>query len=78
MLAHADRCLAQMYEASLVPISDAERKELCRRAIVLFDRSTLVGWVAALVYDTPEGADPAIELSGMELRSTRSFSIRHL
>ena len=58
------------------PMSEAERNEVLQSSMSYYPGDLLVvGWVAALVYDTPEGAAPAIEL--LEYANTQLLEFRH-
>jgi hypothetical protein len=68
--------IAQIVRGESVPLSDAERTEALQSSISYYPTDLLVvGWVAALIYDTPEGAEPAIQL--LEYANTQLLEFRH-
>jgi hypothetical protein len=57
-------------------LSDAERTEALQSSLSYYPSDLLVtGWVAALVYDTPDGAEPTIQL--LEYANTQLLQFRH-
>jgi hypothetical protein len=57
-------------------LADAERAEALQSSLSYYATDLLVvGWVAALVYDTPEGSIPAIQL--LEYANTQLLEFRH-
>ena len=68
--------IAQIIRAESVPLSDAESREILQSSISYYPTDLLVaGWTAALVYDTPEGAAPTIQL--LEYANTQLLEYRH-
>jgi hypothetical protein len=68
--------IAQIVRGDAGPLSDAERGEALQSSMSYYPNDLLVvGWVAALVYDTPEGAVPAIQL--LEYANTQLLEFRH-
>jgi len=57
-------------------LSDAERNEVLQASMSYYPTDLLVaGWVAALVYDNPQGAAPTIQL--LEYANTQLLEFRH-
>jgi hypothetical protein len=57
-------------------LSPSEQTEALQAALSYYPCDLMVaGWVAALVYDTPEGAAPAIQL--LEYANTQLLEFRH-
>ena len=75
LASHGDQ-IAQIVRGESQPLSDAERNEVLQSRLSYFPSDLLlVGWVAALVYDTPEGASPTIQL--LEYANTQLLEYRH-
>ncbi len=75
LAAHGDR-IAQIVRGELLPLAESERNEALQSSMSYYpDDLLVVGWIAALVYDTPEGAAPAIEL--LEYANTQLLEYRH-
>jgi hypothetical protein len=73
--AHGD-AIAQIVRGESMPLSDAERNEVLQSSMSYYPTDLLVvGWVAALVYDTPAGAAPTIQL--VEYANTQLLEYRH-
>jgi hypothetical protein len=76
MLAARGEQIAQIVRGESVPLADSERNEALQSSLSYYPSDLLVaGWVAALVYDTPEGAAPAIQL--LEYANTQLLEYRH-
>jgi hypothetical protein len=76
MLAAHGAQIAQMVRGDSNPLADAERAEALQSSMSYYATDLLVvGWVAAWVYDTPEGAIPAIQL--LEYANTQLLEFRH-
>src|SRR5207244_7443605 len=76
MLATRGEQISRIVRGELLPLSEAERNEVLQSSMSYYPGDLLVvGWVAALVYDTPEGAAPAIEL--LEYANTQLLEFRH-
>ena len=59
-----------------VPLSDEEQAEVLRPRMSYYPNDLLVvGWTAALLYDTPEGAAPIIQL--LEYANAQLLEFRH-
>ena len=76
MLAARGDQIAQIVRGESVPLAETERAEALHSSLSYYPSDLLVvGWVAALVYDTPEGAVPAIQL--LEYANTQLLEFRH-
>jgi hypothetical protein len=63
LLAECGAGVAQLVRGETRPLSAGEREETLRASLSYYPNDLLVvGWMAALIYDTPEGAAPAIQL----------------
>lgn len=63
MLANHGTQIAQIIRGELLPLSEAETKEVLSSRMSFYPSDVLVvGWMSALVYDTPENATPMIQL----------------
>jgi len=63
LLARCGPDIAQLVRGETRALSASEREEALRASLAYYPSDLLVvGWVAALIYDTPEGAAPAIQL----------------
>ena len=68
--------VAQIVRGDSMPLSDAECREVLQSSLSYYPTDLLVaGWVAALVYDTPTGAEPTIQL--LEYANTQLLEFRH-
>ena len=68
--------IAQIVRGDSTPLAEMERNEALQSSMSYYPNDLLVvGWVAALVYDTPEGAVPAIQL--LEYANTQLLEFRH-
>jgi hypothetical protein len=75
LASHGDQ-IAQIVRGESQPLSEAERNEVLQSRLSYFPSDLLlVGWVAALVYDTAEGAAPTIQL--LEYANTQLLEFRH-
>ncbi len=76
MLAQHGSQLAQIVRGESVELSDGEQREALQSSLSYYPYDLIVaGWVAAIVYDTPEGAAPAIQL--LEYANTQLLEFRH-
>jgi hypothetical protein len=67
--------IAQIVRGELNPLSPGERQEVLQSSMSYYPTDLLVtGWTAALIYDTPEGAAPAIQL--LEYANTQLLGFR--
>jgi hypothetical protein len=68
--------IAQIVRGDASPLSDSECREVLQSSLSYYPSDLLVaGWVAALVYDTPEGAAPTIQL--LEYANAQLLEFRH-
>jgi hypothetical protein len=68
--------VAQIVRGESLPLSEAECREVLQSSLSYYPTDLLVvGWVAALVYDTPAGAEPTIQL--LEYSNTQLLEFRH-
>jgi hypothetical protein len=76
MLAKRGEQIAQIVRGESQPLAESERKEVLQSSLSYYPTDLLVtGWVAALVYDTMEGAEPTIQL--LEYANTQLLEFRH-
>jgi hypothetical protein len=76
MLAKRGEQIAQIVRGELQPLAESERREVLQSSLSYYPTDLLVtGWVAALVYDTMEGAEPTIQL--LEYANTQLLEFRH-
>jgi hypothetical protein len=67
--------ISQVIRGETQALSDAEQKEVLASSVSYYPTDLLVvGWLAALVYDTPEGAAPLIQL--LEYANTQLLEYR--
>jgi hypothetical protein len=68
--------IAQLVRGDSEPLSEGERNEALQFSMSYFpDDLLVVGWVAALVYDTQEGAAPTMQL--LEYANAQLLEFRH-
>ncbi len=68
--------IAQIVRGELAPLSEGERQEILQSNISYYPTDLLVvGWTGALIYDTPEAAEPTIQL--LEYANTQLLEFRH-
>lgn len=68
--------LAQIVRGEVSPLSENERKEVLASSMSYYPMDLLVvGWMAAIVYDSTEGAAPTIQL--VEYANTQLLEFRH-
>jgi hypothetical protein len=76
MLARRGEQIAQIVRGESQPLAESERREVLQSSLSYYPTDLLVtGWVAALVYDTMEGAEPTIQL--LEYANTQLLEFRH-
>lgn len=76
LLARHGAEIARIIRGELRHLSDLERQQILRSSISYYPTDLLVvGWTAALVYDTAEGAAPTIQL--LEYANTQLLEFRH-
>ncbi len=74
MLAEHGRQIAQMVRGDASPLAQSEQNEALQAALSYYPSDLLVaGWVAAFVYDAPEGAAPTIQLLSTPTPSYSNF-----
>jgi hypothetical protein len=68
--------IAQIVRGESLPLSETENREVLQTSMSYYPCDLLVvGWVAALLYDTPSGAQPTIQL--LEYANTQLLEFRH-
>ncbi len=76
MLTRKGEQIAQIMRGESIPLSEAERDEALHARISYYPNDLLVaGWVAALVYDTPENATAIVQL--LEYANSQLLEYRH-
>lgn len=76
LLSEHGQQIAQIVRGESQPLAEAEEREVLQSCLSYYPKDLLVtGWVAALVYDTPEGAEPTIQL--LEYANTQLLEFRH-
>lgn len=76
LLATHGREIAQIVRGESQPLSEAEQREVLQSSMSYYPADLMVvGWVAALVCDTPEGATTTIQL--LEYANTQLLEFRH-
>ena len=68
--------IAQVVRGDVIPLSDGECQEVLQSRISYYpDDLAVIGWNAAVVYDTPAGAETAIQL--LEYANSQLLEFRH-
>jgi hypothetical protein len=76
LLAEHGGDIAQIIRGEAKPLSEDEQREILGGAVSYYPTDLLLaGWTGALVYDTSEGAQPAVEL--LEYANTQLLVYRH-
>ena len=76
LLAEHGQHVAQIIRGDASPLAQSEQIEALQAGLSYYPCDLLVaGWVAAFVYDTPEGAVPTIQL--LEYANTQLLEFRH-
>jgi hypothetical protein len=76
LIEHCPDYIAQIVRGETATFSATERAEILESRMSYYENDLLVvGWSAALVYDTPEGAAPTIRL--LEYANTQLLEFRH-
>jgi hypothetical protein len=76
MLSARGAQIAQIVRGESLPLSEAERNEVLQSSMSYYPSDLMVvGWVSALIYDTPQGAAPTIQL--LEYGNTQLLEFRH-
>ena len=75
LIARHGREMTQVIRSETQPLSASEQREVLASSISYYSSDLLlVGWLAAIVYDTPEGAAPLIQL--LEYANTQLLEYR--
>jgi len=75
LIAQHGREICQVIRGETQPLSESEEKEVLSSSMSYYPTDLLVvGWLAAFVYDTPEGAQPVIQL--LEYANTQLLEYR--
>ena len=76
LLAHHSGDVVQIVRGETSPLSEDERREILQSRISYFPTDLVIaGWNAALVWDTPAGAAPTMQL--LEYANTQLLEYRH-
>ena len=76
LIEHCGDAIAQTIRGESTPLSAGERAEILESRLSYYDTDLLVvGWSAALIYDTAEGAVPTMQL--LEYANTQLLEFRH-
>jgi hypothetical protein len=76
LIEHCGDYIAQIVRGEMAKFSTTERAEILESRMSYYENDLLVvGWSAALVYDSPEGAAPTIQL--LEYANTQLLEFRH-
>ena len=76
LLAKHGAQVAQIVRGETVPLSDNERAEILQGRISYYPTDlAVIGWNGALIYDTPAGAETAIQL--LEYANSQLLEFRH-
>jgi len=76
LLVKHGREIAQAVRGEVRPLSDAECQEVLSASLSYYPNDlVIVGWFAAFVYDTPEGAAPVLQL--LEYANAQLLEFRH-
>jgi hypothetical protein len=68
--------IAQIVRGETAPLSEGERNEILQSRISYYPNDlTVIGWNAAFLYDTPAGAETAIQL--LEYANSQLLEFRH-
>jgi len=75
LLAQYGREISLVIRGEIQPLSESEQKEVLASSLSYYPSDLMVvGWLAALVYDTPEGAAPLMQL--LEYANTQLLEYR--
>jgi len=76
LIEHCGDAIAQIVRGESARFSAAERAEILESRMSYYETDLLVvGWTAALIYDTAEGAAPTVQL--LEYANTQLLEFRH-
>jgi hypothetical protein len=75
LIAERAREITQVIRGEALPLSEGEEREVLSSSMSYYPTDLLVvGWLAAIVYDTPQGAAPVIQL--LEYANTQLLEYR--
>jgi len=75
LIASYGRQISQVIRGEKEPLSEAECREVLASSLSYYPSDLMVvGWLAALIYDTPEGATPLVQL--LEYANTQLLEYR--
>ena len=76
LLASQGGCISQVVRGETQPLSDGERQEILQSKISYYPSDlAVIGWNAAFIYDTPSGAETAIQL--LQYANSQLLEFRH-
>jgi len=76
LLATQGDCISQVVRGENQPLSDGERQEILQSRISYYPNDlAVIGWNAAFIYDTPAGAETAIQL--LQYANSQLLEFRH-
>lgn len=76
LLASEGGCISQVVRGESQPLSDGERQEILQSRISYYPNDlAVIGWNAAFIYDTPAGAETAIQL--LQYANSQLLEFRH-
>ena len=76
LLASQADCISQVVRGEAQPLSDGERQEILQSRISYYPGDlAVIGWNAAFIYDTPSGAETAIQL--LQYANSQLLEFRH-
>src|SRR6202795_4933414 len=76
LLASQGDCISQVVRGETKPLSDGERQEILQSKISYYPSDlAVIGWNAAFIYDTPSGAETAIQL--LQYANSQLLEFRH-
>jgi hypothetical protein len=76
LLATQADCISQVVRGENQPLSDGERQEILQSRISYYPNDlAVIGWNAAFIYDTPSGAETAIQL--LQYANSQLLEFRH-
>jgi hypothetical protein len=76
LLATEADCISQVVRGENQPLSDGERQEILQSRISYYPNDlAVIGWNAAFIYDTPSGAETAIQL--LQYANSQLLEFRH-
>jgi hypothetical protein len=76
LLAAQGACISQVVRGESQPLSDGERQEILQSRISYYPNDlAVIGWNAAFIYDSPAGAETAIQL--LQYANSQLLEFRH-